>query len=197
MPPKAKFTREYIVSVALEFVRANGFDQLTARVLGNALGSSPRPIFTIFDSMDEVQGEVIAAARALYAEYVDRGLACEIAFKGAGEQYIKFAIDEPRLFMLLFMREQPGIPDIDSVLGVIDESAEKILMSVVNGYGVDMDTAKRLYSHLWIYTHGIATAIATKVCRFSGDEISEMMSEVFAGVFKELKLRSDKNDKSE
>lgn len=197
MPPKAKFTREYIVSTALEFVRANGFDQLTARALGDALGSSPRPIFTVFDSMEEVQGEVFAAARALYAGYVEKGLACEIAFKGVGEQYIKFAIDEPKLFMLLFMREQPGVPDINSVLGVIDESAEKILMSVVNGYGVDIDIARRLYSHLWVYTHGIATAIATKVCRFSSGEISEMMSEVFVGVFKELTTRGNSNDKGE
>ena len=189
MPPRSKFTKEQIVSAALEFVKINGIDKLTARALGDALGSSPRPIFTVFAGMDEVQDEVITAARALYAEYVGKGLACKPAFKGVGEQYIKFACDEPRLFMLLFMREQSRLPDINSVLGVIDESAEKILQSVVDGYGVQKDTAKRLYLHLWIYTHGIATAIATKVCTFSSTEISEMVTEVFSGVFKELTAR--------
>lgn len=54
MPPKPKFTKDEIVAAALGVVSKNGIDALTAQALGNALGSSARPIFTIFNSMKEV-----------------------------------------------------------------------------------------------------------------------------------------------
>ena len=58
MPPKPKFTKEEIVDKAFELVREKGFDALTSRELGNRLGSSARPIFTVFKDMNEVKSEV-------------------------------------------------------------------------------------------------------------------------------------------
>ena len=55
MPPKAKFTKEQIISKGLDIVREEGMDNLTARALGNRLGSSACPIFTVFENMEEVQ----------------------------------------------------------------------------------------------------------------------------------------------
>ena len=66
MPPKCKFTKEEIIQAAFEMVRTEGFSELTARALGGRLGSSPKPIFSIFTSMEEVQEEVIGAAKRLY-----------------------------------------------------------------------------------------------------------------------------------
>lgn len=55
MPPKAKFTRSQIIQAALAIIRENGMAALSARTLGAKLGSSARPIFTVFQSMEEVQ----------------------------------------------------------------------------------------------------------------------------------------------
>lgn len=187
MPPKAKFSREEIVEAALGIVREEGFQSLTARALGARLGSSARPIFTVFRSMEEVQQAVIGAAKALYGEYVGRGLAEEMPFKGVGTQYILFAVKEPKLFQLLFMSERTEVPDLSAVLPLIDDNYEKILQSVREGYGIDNASAERLYRHLWIYTHGIAALCATGTCRFTGEEISGMMTEVFVGLLKTMK----------
>ena len=62
MPPRPKFSREEIVEAALRVVSEKGVEALTAKALGDALGSSARPIFTVFRSMKEVQDEVRAAA---------------------------------------------------------------------------------------------------------------------------------------
>lgn len=187
MPPKAKFSREEIVEAALNLVREEGFQALTARALGARLGSSARPIFTVFQSMEEVQQAVIKAAKALYAEYVNRGLAEDMPFKGVGTQYILFAVKEPKLFQLLFMSERTDVPDLSSVLPRIDDNYEKILLSVREGYGISAASAERLYQHLWIYTHGIASLCATGMCRFTGEEISGLMTEIFVGLLKNLK----------
>ena len=190
MPPKSKFTEEEIISAALAIVERDGIDGLTARELGKSLGSSARPIFTVYDSMDEVRRGVIAAAKSVYASFVEKGLTERPAFKGVGKAYIEFATKRPKLFGLLFMRTDGSAPPVDSVLDMIDESAPRILQSVIDEYALDEKSAKRLYTHLWLYTHGIATLIATGVCKFSETEISDMLTDVFIGLL--VKIKSGK-----
>ncbi len=191
MPPKAKFTKEEIIEAALNIVKADGFEALTSRALGTQLGSSARPIFTVFKNMEEVQQSVIESAKSLYKKYVDKGLMAEHPFKGVGTQYILFSVNEPKLFQLLFMTEKQQIPDLSGVLPLIEESYEEILFSIQKDHGIDELSAKKLYYHLWIYTHGIATLCATKMCRFTGDEISSMITEVCMSVLKNLRECND------
>ena len=144
MSPKAKFTRDQIVQAGLNIVRENGIEALSARALGAKLGSSARPIFTVFQSMEDVQAEVIKSAKALYAGYVRKGLEQDLAFKGVGTQYILFAMQEPKLFQLLFMSEQKQAPAVINVLSAIDDNYKDILLSVQNGYHLSEDKAEQL-----------------------------------------------------
>ena len=186
MPPKAKFTKAEIIGAALNIVRTDGYEALTSRALGTYLGSSARPIFTVFKNMEEVQQVMIEAAKNLYKEYVNKGLTAEHPFKGVGTQYILFSVNEPKLFQLLFMAEQKQIPDLSGVLPLIDESYGDILLSIQKDYEISELSAKKLYQHLWIYTHGIASLCATKMCRFTGEEISTMITEVCTSVLKKI-----------
>lgn len=187
MPPSAKFTKEQIIAAALEIAREEDVSHITARGLGERLGSSACPIFTVFQNMEEVRQGVMDAARAIYRGYVLRGLQEPIAFKGVGTQYIRFAMEEPKLFQLLFMKEQESLKNFDSILPALEESYDLILRSITDGYGLEKSKAERLYRHLWIYTHGIASLCATKMCRFAGSEISQMMTEVFISLLKNEK----------
>ena len=85
------------------------------------------------------------------------------------------------------MIEQAQIPGLLGVLPLIEESYEKILLSIQDDYGISEQLAEKLYRHLWIYTHGIATLCATKMCRFTGDEISSMLTEVFTSLLKNIR----------
>ena len=129
---------------------------------------------------------MIEAAKNLYKEYVNKGLTAEHPFKGVGTQYILFSVNEPKLFQLLFMAEQKQIPDLSGVLPLIDESYGDILLSIQKDYEISELSAKKLYQHLWIYTHGIASLCATKMCRFTGEEISTMITEVCTSVLKKI-----------
>lgn len=193
MPPKAKFTRDEIIEASLAIVKAEGFKALTARALGAKLGSSARPIFTVFDSMEEVQQAVLDEAKRIYKQYVERGLKETLPFKGVGTQYILFAMEEPKLFQLLFMKEQELVPNLSGVLPLIEESYDDILYSIQSSYALDANMSKKLYHHLWIYTHGIASLCATKMCCFSAEEMNTMMTEVFVSLLKNMKA-GQKND---
>lgn len=189
MPPKCRFTKEEIIHAALELARTEGIDAITARALGAKLGASPKPIFSVFENMEEVQREVIAAARQLYNGYIDFALnqTDRPAFKEVGIQYIRFALTEPKLFQLLFMSEQPQKPDISGVLPVIDENYGQILGSVRECYGLNDQDSDRLYRHLWIYSHGIAVLCATNLCSFSIAEIGNMLTEVCVSVLRTIR----------
>lgn len=194
MPPKSKFTRNEIIAMALRITEEQGIDAVTARELGSRLGSSARPIFTVFENMEEVKEAVIRKAKELYGQYVEEGLKGQPPFKGVGTAYIRFAMEQPKLFELLFMKATNGAKDVSTILPVIDEHYDRILQSVQEPYGLDTEDAERIYQHLWTYTHGIATMFATGLCSYTMEQMAERMTEVFQGLLFITKGR-DKHDK--
>ena len=179
MPPKAKFSKEEIIDAGLAILRERDISAVTAREIGNYLVSSARPIFTVFENMSEVLDGIENRAREIYSEYVKQGLQQSPAFKGVGQAYIRFAINEPKLFQLLFMRKLSGDIGVNKILPEIDDNYPAILKSITDEYPVSTDDAVILYRHLWIYSHGIATLCATSMCRFTGEGIGNMLTEVF------------------
>lgn len=182
MPPKAKFTKEEIIEMALSIAKEQGLEAVTARELGKRLNSSARPIFTVFENMEELKALVVLRARGLYDAYVEVGLKSEMAFRGVGLAYIRFSIEQPKLFQILFMQPLAKETDVESVLPVIDRNYERILQSVEEPYGLDKESAERIYQHLWTYTHGIATMFATGVCSYTTEQIEERLTQVFTGL---------------
>lgn len=186
MAPKTKYTKERIIEAGLELSREEGIGSVTARAVASRLGCSVAPIFSVFNNMEELQESITERAYQIYSEYVAEGLKAEIAFKGVGISYIKFALREPNLFRLLFMTDE-GKYGLDNVLMGIEPNYELILKSIKDGYGFDEDDGKRLYKQMWIYTHGIAVLCVTGMCTFKPEEISDMLTDVCTGLIKNIK----------
>lgn len=179
MPPKPKFTKEEIVAAALELVSQQGIEALTARELGARLGSSARPIFTVFGSMDEVQEEVRAAALRRFESYAEKAMHYTPVFKQVGMQMILFAMEEPKLYQLVYMSENAGATDFGSIVARLGDVAQLCLDVIRRDYGMAEQEARRLFEHVWIYTFGIGALCATGMCRFSQDEIIQMLGQDF------------------
>ena len=103
MPPKVRFQKEEVIDAALNIARNKGIDAVTAREVAKELQVSVGPIFTWFDSMDELKAEIYELARSLYRDYIQRGLQGPVPFLGVGQQYLQFAKDEPELYKMLFL----------------------------------------------------------------------------------------------
>ena len=179
MPPKPKFTKEEIVTAALELVSDKGIEALTARELGVRLGSSARPIFTVFNSMDEVQEEVRAAALKRFESYAEKAMHYTPVFKQVGMQMILFAIEEPKLYQLVYMSENAGATDFEGITQQLGDVAQLCVDVIQRDYGLSAEDAKTLFEHVWIYTFGIGALCATGMCRFSQDEIIQMLGQDF------------------
>ena len=106
MPPKAKFTRQEIVDAAVEIARRAPLEAVTAQELASVLGTSTRPVFTYFRTLEEVRAAVVEEAGKIFGRYVERGLSMNPPFKGYGMETIRFAREEPNLFRLLFLRRK-------------------------------------------------------------------------------------------
>ena len=179
MPPKPKFTKEEIVTAALELVSEKGIEALTARELGVRLGSSARPIFTVFNSMEEVQEEVRAAALKRFESYTEKAMHYTPVFKQVGMQMILFAMEEPKLYQLVYMSENAGATDFEGITQQLGDVAQLCVDVIQRDYGLSAEDAKTLFEHVWIYTFGIGALCATGMCRFSQDEIIQMLGQDF------------------
>ena len=179
MPPKPKFTREEIVAAALKLVSEKGMSALTSRDLGAALGSSARPIFTVFNSMEEVQEAVRDAALKRFESYAEKAMHYTPVFKQVGMQMILFAMEEPKLYQLLYMSENSDVTNFEGIFDRLGNVAQMCVDVVQRDYGLSQEDAKTLFEHVWIHTFGIGALCATGMCRFSQDEIIQMLGQDF------------------
>lgn len=191
MPPKFKFTREQIVAAALEVTRKNGITGLTARGLAAELGSSAKPIFGLFQNMEEVQREVVSAANTLYQSYIKKGMADSKfpPYKASGIAYIQFAKEEKELFKLLFMRDRT-----DEKIKENREEIRPILDLIMKNLGIDENEAYFFHLELWLYVHGIATMIATNYLEWDIEFIDKALTDAYQGLKNRYVTRSTDNE---
>ena len=185
MPPSVKFQKEEIVAAAMEIARQKGIEAVTAREVARTLRVSVGPIFTWFDTMDQLKAEVYVQARALYRSYIERGLAGPIPFLGVGQQYIRFAREEPELYKLLFLT---GRGDYGGgAMAALKLSQDLARDSVMRIYHMDAATADRYFRDLWLVVFSFATLIVTDDCPYTDAEMSAVLTEISLSVCKAYK----------
>ena len=182
MPRKNRFTREEILSAALDLTREKGIAAVTARGLGERLGTSSKPVFGQFENMEAVQRAVIAAAEGEYNDFLREDMTAGKypPYKASGMAYIRFARQERELFKLLFMRDRSG-----EVITEDRESIAPLIALIRKNLGISEEKAYRFHLEMWVCVHGIATMCATSYLNWDKDMISRMMTDAYEG----MKLR--------
>ena len=185
MPPRVKFTKEEIVEAALRVTREGGIDSLTARSLAAELGASTRPMFTYFETVDELKHEVHEAAKGIYKTYIERGLAEPVPFLGVGQNTIRFAREEPELFRLLFLQKPDGADG--GAAEALAFSQDLVRDSIMGIYKMDAYEADCYYRNLWLIAFSFCAMIAAGECPYTDEQMSAMFTEVSLAVCKAYK----------
>lgn len=172
MPPLVKFKKEDIVNVAYKIVRNEGLESLNARRIAKDLNSSIQPIFHNFKSMDELKNSVVEKIYLTYLEYMKKGSLEKNAYKRMGIYYIKFAKDYPNFFKILFMTESKLSP---SNFILKDDAGNDIIKNGQMFSGLDYEEQKEFHLKVWIFTHGIATMVASNTVEFTDEEIDDLL----------------------
>ncbi len=179
MPRDFLFSKDEIVKAALDLTREKGFAAISARALGEKLGTSSRPVFSHFSNMGEVQRAIIAAANDLYQTYRSKEMARGkyVPYKASGMAYIRFAKEEKELFKLLFMRDRSGEAVKDN-----PEEMEALIGLIAKQINIDKEAARFFYLEMWAYTHGIASMIATGFYEWDEQLASRALTDVYEGL---------------
>ena len=179
VPPKPKITKYSVAAAAFDLVRSEGADALNARRLAKALGCSTQPIFSNFSSMDELRLAVVDAANSVYEGFLERESEREDVppYKRAGLGFIRFAVEEPELFKILFMRDRRGETIADG-----REESRPMIELICRQTGVDEETAFLFHIEMWIFVHGVASMIATGYLEWDEETVSKMMTDVYQGL---------------
>ena len=185
MPPKVKFQKEEIVSAAVNIARKKGIESVTAREVASELKVSTRPIFTWFDSIEQLKGEVYGQAKDCYRKYVQKGLAGPVPFLGVGQQYIRFAQEEPELYKLLFLTKPSEASG--GAMEALQFSQDLVRESIMRIYNVDEGLADRYFQNLWLVAFSFATLIVTDDCPYTDKEMSSVFTEMSLALCKAYK----------
>lgn len=185
MPPKAKFSREKIVSAAFGIIRESGEEALTARKIAARLGVSTKPIFTYFKTMDELKDEVFNAACGFYCEYAESGMKGKVPLPGFCERYISFAKEEPKLYRFLFLSSRSNSKSVS--LGLPGGLYSSVLESIMQFYELDEEAARSFLLNMLIVSQGFSSMIVSGSCPFSNDEIMKIGSGISFALCKAYK----------
>lgn len=176
--PRQVFDRYVVLDAALDLARERGYDSVSARAVASRAGCSVQPIYSQFGGMDGLMSALYEHGLAWVAEYGKRFAAdAPTAFSAAGRTHIFLAQEEPLLFSFLYQSPYMGTRSLEDLFalaarpGIIEELQASI--------GLDLESAHAMYLDMIIYTHGLASVIASGGT-IPIDEIAERMNGAYS-----------------
>jgi AcrR family transcriptional regulator len=152
--PKSKISRQEIIDAAFKIVREHGWSKLSARTIARTIKSSTMPIYSQFESMADLEEEVVGKAMALLGEYESKPHTGVLALDH-GIGYVLFAWEEPDLFAAINDGKHIGM---QTKFGdrQFDQHVEE-LSGNPRMQGLSNEQLRKFQFLAWIFVHGIAS----------------------------------------
>jgi len=187
MPPKFKFTKKEIIDAAFELVREKGWTALSTRSLADKLGSSARPIYSYFNSMEELEEEVSKKGVDLLYEYMIQERTGD-PWHDHGIGYVMFAKKEKCLFRGL--NDEKHITFLKEYGEIIWDNCTASLSDYPPFEGLSDEQIYQVQLYRWLIAHGLAFQASTHPPGLWTDEIIvHKMQEGSIAVLEGLKLQ--------
>ena len=177
MARKATISREVILEAALKMLIRDGYSSVNVKTLAAEIGCSTQPIVWHFENMEGLrmalaEYAMMYAAKKAVSNYDDK----IESFEYLGRAYVKMAFKEPNLFRFLYLGENPmGKPY--SLKDVGSKKNKDMIAKISAQTGLGEEKVIRFVRNTIIYSHGIATMIATGVLKGTEKEIMRMIND--------------------
>ena len=169
MPATIELSKEHIVKVAVKMVNDDGWDSVNARSLAKKLGVSTKPLYRIYNNMDEIKNDIYKEISKQYDEFITSRVDNKKALITLCIAYVEFAQEYKNLFISLFLSNNLKWQSFENVLD--EKWNQSTIINLVNKHGYSFDEAKTLFMNLWLYANGLATLIATNEIKVDEKEI--------------------------
>ncbi|MEJ2040835.1 MAG: hypothetical protein P8X55_18180 [Desulfosarcinaceae bacterium] len=173
MAPKFKHTKEEIVETGFKIVRASGWSAFTARSIADELGSSSRPIYSFFSSLEQLEEEIVKRAVALLHDYMTRRRTGE-PWIDHGIGYVIFAHEEKKLFQGI--NDEKHIRHFKKYGDLVWQTLTSALADYAPFRGLSPEQIKQIQVTRWLYAHGLAFQVSNPMLEvWDETQIVEMM----------------------
>lgn len=181
MARKTQISKEVILQTALELLIRDGYSAINIKTLSKEIGCSTQPLVWHFENM-----EGLRKALADYAlTYANKKMCPSVegavnAFEQVGRAYIKMALNEPNLFQFVFLNGSGCYPINNMITLMEDGDNAGLSKMIANEFQISEQNASQYLQDTIIYTHGLATFVATGIMRLSEQEMMRLIHQ--AGV---------------
>lgn len=178
MGRKTQTSKEVILQAALKMLIRDGYSAINIKTLSKEIGCSTQPLVWHFENMERLR-KALAEYALNYANEKMRSCAQNgmEAFVSIGMAYINLAFDEPNLFKYLYMSGESGLQAGGfDVLVNADENAA-IVGEIADYLKMPKENVSRFFQNTMIYTHGLASFIASGIITSSKEEIAAMVKQ--------------------
>ena len=154
MARKVTITPEIILQNALEMVIDEGYQALSVHSLAKKIGCSTQPIVWHFENMEGLRIKLYEYALLSLKDGKEYKSGAD-AFENMGSSYVETAIKKPNLFKFLYLGEGP----------------------VSKPYSLSEITTVKVIQNTIVYSHGIATMIATGVFKTTKKDAMKLIKD--------------------
>jgi len=181
MTPKVKFSKIDVLQAAFRLVQKQGPQALNARNIAKNLGSSTQPIFSYYQNMSELKAELFEMVKQYHSNYFNKVEINDDLLVNIGMAYIEFAMEEPHLFMMMFMSF--GFTSVklsDFFLAFDDSCNVKLEQAFEQIFNMQSPSVYPLFIDVWLYAHGIASMLVMNQLPTPKEEIKEMLRSLYS-----------------
>ena len=177
MPPKPTVTKQEILAAAVQLVREGGLGNVNARSLAQALGCSTQPLFRVYTSMEALRTDLKEELDRLYDAFMAQRMTEENRLLSQAIAYVAFARQEKHIFNALFMNLTMAGASLEDILKAPWNRAS--IENAAKTANLPLEQAERLFIHVWLYSHGIATQIVSNCIHLPGEQVEALLEEAF------------------
>lgn len=176
MARKTTIGKDVILEAALQMLIRDGYDSINIRTLAEDIGCSSQPLVWHFENMEGLRKALAVYARDYAVRKADPGKreGAE-AFEFMGRAYIRMAMKAPNLFKFLYLGQCPQEKPL-TLNGISREADSAAMITAISAQtGITPEQTLKAIQNTIMYSHGIATMLATGVFKAPEKQVMLMI----------------------
>ena len=176
MARKTTISREVILEAALKMLIRDGYASVNVKTLAVEIGCSTQPIVWHFENMGGLRQALSEYAMDYAAKKASSNYENKLeSFEFLGRAYVKMALKEPNLFKFLYLGENP-VAKPYNLKDIGKKKNKEMIAMIAEQTGLNEEQVIRFVRNTIIYSHGVATMLATGVLKGTEKEMMEMIN---------------------